>query len=34
MDSSDTTKPMLKIAQTHPLKVQALLPVKGARWSA
>ncbi|HEY8879870.1 MAG TPA: efflux RND transporter periplasmic adaptor subunit [Roseateles sp.] len=28
MDSSDTKKPVLKIAQTHPLKVQALLPVK------
>jgi multidrug efflux pump subunit AcrA (membrane-fusion protein) len=24
----DTKKPVLKIAQTHPLKVQALLPVK------
>lgn len=28
MDSSDTKKPVLKIAQTDPLKVQALLPVK------
>jgi RND family efflux transporter MFP subunit len=28
MDSSDTKKPVLKIAQTHPLNVQALLPVK------
>lgn len=28
MDSSDTKKPVLKIAQTNPLKVQALLPVK------
>ena len=28
VDSSDSKKPVLKIAQTHPLKVQALLPVK------